>query len=185
MEPMLSDIINFHCPRWKELPEVDLYMDQVVSILENNLSVFMEDGGEKGITSTMINNYVKQKVVVPPVKKRYNKGHLAYFFVVCIMKRILSISEICDLIAYLINVYSIEEAYNLFCDELEFALKVVFSPDDETIDNKIGTTHELVLLESAALAFANKLYYQIGIKNLKVTEDNSLEPKIKAHKSNK
>ena len=64
------EVLNFHCPRWKELPEIDLYMDQVVSILEKYLSVFMEYEGEKIITPTMINNYVKQKVVDPPIKKR-------------------------------------------------------------------------------------------------------------------
>ena len=73
---------NIMFPRWDDLPDIELYMDQVVSILEKNLSVF--SNGEKLITPSMINNYVKQKIVKPPVKKRYDKMHLAYLFVVCI-----------------------------------------------------------------------------------------------------
>lgn len=166
MKTISEDILNFHCPRWNELPDINLYMDQLVSILEKNLAVFEEIWGEKIITSMMINNYVKQKVVEPPVKKRYNRGHLAYFFVVCIMKRILSISEICDLIAYLISIYSIDQAYNLFCDELENAIKEVFSPDTKKNKPIKEPEHELIILKSAALAFANKIYFQVGIKNL-------------------
>lgn len=167
----ISDVINFHCPRWKELPEIDLYMDQVVSILERYLNVFMEYEGDKIITPTMINNYVKQKVVDPPIKKRYNREHLAYFFVVYIMKRIISISEISDLLAYLINTYTIEQAYDLFCEELERSIQSVFLRKERDVEEgKEGPTHELMLLEAATLAFANKVYYQVEIKNIARTK---------------
>jgi Domain of unknown function (DUF1836). len=108
METISEELLNFHCPRWLELPDIDLYMDQLVSILEKNLVIFEEIWGEKIITSMMINNYVKQKVVEPPIKKRYNRSHLAYFFVICIMKRVLSISETGDLITYLISQHKID-----------------------------------------------------------------------------
>lgn len=163
METISEDILNFHCPRWNELPDIDLYMDQLVSILEKNLAIFEELWGEKIITSMMINNYVKQKVVEPPIKKRYNRGHLAYFFVVCIMKRVFSISETSDLIAYLISLHNIDYAYNLFCDELESAIREVFSPISQPA--KQIKEPELIILKSAVLAFANKMYFQVGIKN--------------------
>lgn len=165
MEPISESILKFHCPRWNELPDLDLYMDQLVSILEKNLAIFEDIWGEKIITSMMINNYVKQKVVEPPVKKRYNRGHLAYFFVVCIMKRVFSISETCDLIAYLINTSSIDLAYNLFCDELENAIKDVFSPNIKPNKQIKASEQELIILKSAVLAFANKMYFQVRIKN--------------------
>ncbi|MBQ9921517.1 MAG: DUF1836 domain-containing protein [Clostridia bacterium] len=61
-----KEILEFHLPRWDELPEIELYMDQVVYTLEKKLEIFAEDESQKIITSTMINNYVKQKVVKPP-----------------------------------------------------------------------------------------------------------------------
>jgi len=164
MKTISQEILNFHCPRWNELPDLDLYMDQLVSILEKNLIIFEELWGEKIITSMMINNYVKQKVVDPPIKKRYNREHLAYFFVVCIMKRVLSISEISDLISYLTSLHSIDYAYNLYCDELERAIKEVFAAKLDPRKMK-EPDKELIILRSAILAFANKMYFQVGIKN--------------------
>ena len=61
-----EDFLKYRCPRWDEFPAIELYMDQVLSILENSLSGFSH--GERTITSSMINNYVKQKIVKPPVK---------------------------------------------------------------------------------------------------------------------
>ena len=66
----------FHCPRWEELPKLLLYMDQVILVLEETLSLFVEEK-ENVVTSTMINNYVKHKVIPAPVKKKYEKEHLA------------------------------------------------------------------------------------------------------------
>lgn len=166
MESLSSKITHFHCLRWNEFPDIDLYMDQVVSILEKSLAIFSEFEGEKIITSTMINNYVKQKLVIPPVKKRYKRTHLAHFFVICIMKKILSISEINELIAYLTKDDSIEQSYDLFCDKLESAIYAVFSTNEIMNTQKAKDNDPLFLLESAALAFANKLFYQVGIKGL-------------------
>ena len=78
-----KEIIEYHCPRWDELPDIELYMDQVLSVLERKLKIFAEPE-EKIITSTMINNYVKQKVIKPPLNKRYDRYHLAYFYVICV-----------------------------------------------------------------------------------------------------
>ena len=80
-------------PRWVSLPEIDLYMDQLIGFFEKKLAfLFSED--EKGVTSTMINNYVKHKVIMPPVKKKYSREHIAYLFVVITLKKAFSMSEI-------------------------------------------------------------------------------------------
>ena len=76
--------LGFHCPRWRELPDMDLYMDQVVTLLNSSLQLFTQPHQGKPITSTMINNYVKHGIVNAPIKKRYMKRHVAYLFVVCI-----------------------------------------------------------------------------------------------------
>ena len=74
----MSDIKNLHIPRWSELPEIDLYMDQVVTLINSKLVPFIynetKDGESQIITKTMINNYVKNNLVEPPVKKQYSKN---------------------------------------------------------------------------------------------------------------
>lgn len=171
MTKIQSGIIEFHCPRWNELPDVDLYMDQVVSVLEKNLSVFSQIEGEKVITPTMINNYVKQKLVLPPEKKRYNKEHLSCFFIICLMKRILSISEISRLLAYISRNQSMETGYDLFCTELEKALKDVLM-NKNTVSEAVS---DFILIRSAVLALAYKLNYQIGTGDTALPEQEGCQ----------
>lgn len=157
----VKELIQFRCPRFKELPNIGLYMDQVLIIITDTLAVFAATEEEKVITSAMINNYVKQKVVSAPVNKRYNSKHLAYLIVVCIFKKIFSISEICDLISIQISTYSVEEAYDYFCKELENALYYTFEQREKALpDIATKRTLETELIRSAVLSFANKVYIQ-------------------------
>lgn len=163
--PLAQEMTQFHCPRMNEFPDLELYMDQVLTILQNVLSPFSEDSREKFITSTMVNNYVKQKVVSPPQKKKYNRKHLAYLMVVCILKRVLSLSEICQLIRHQISTYPIEEAYDFFCAQIEMTLKATFTDRDFCCQPPMKSqTPETLLVQSAALAFANKIYMQKYIR---------------------
>lgn len=91
-----AQLINeYHLPSWEELPSIPLYMDQVVLLLNRYLDIFSAvSNEEKLITPTMINNYVKMKIVPAPVKKKYSKMHMAYLIMVCTLKQTLSISAI-------------------------------------------------------------------------------------------
>lgn len=89
---------EYHLPTWDELPTIDLYMDQVILLLTKYLEIFGVVASDKIITPTMINNYVKQKTIPAPVKKRYSKMHLAYLIIICILKQTLSISTISKII---------------------------------------------------------------------------------------
>ena len=80
-------------PLWDELPVFELYMDQVI-VLVNKYLAILENGEERVLTPSMINNYVKQKTLPPPVKKRYSRVHVAYLIMICILKQSLSISTI-------------------------------------------------------------------------------------------
>ena len=60
---------KFHMPRWNELPDIDLYLDQVVNYLERYLANYSVNKEDKIITKTMINNYVKQGIMPAPEKK--------------------------------------------------------------------------------------------------------------------
>lgn len=157
MMSFLSEILNYHCPRWDEFPDIDLYMDQVVNILEKNLSIFESSYSGKIITSSMINNYVKQQVVKPPKNKKYDRVHLSYLFVVCILKRIMSISEICKGIEGILKKYDISDVYNIFCDELELALKNAFNCESDSTLSK-DLPKEIRLIKTAVTSFA-KLQY--------------------------
>lgn len=85
---------GYSLPDWEALPALPLYMDQVVYLLNQYLSVPPAQEEERAVTPAMINNYVKLKIIPAPVKKRYSREHLAYLLMVCVMKQTLNTADI-------------------------------------------------------------------------------------------
>ncbi|MCD8115707.1 MAG: DUF1836 domain-containing protein [Oscillospiraceae bacterium] len=85
-------------PRWDALPDLDLYMDQVLALVDNYLGNY-PGFDEKGLTASMVNNYVKLKVIPTPVRKRYTRTHLAHLIIICVLKPCLSITFIQQLLS--------------------------------------------------------------------------------------
>lgn len=154
----IDDISNFHIPRWNELPNLDLYLDQTVTLLESYLQNYIGNNEEKIITKTMINNYIKAGLIKAPTKKKYKKTHIATLFVVCTLKQIYSISDINKLIRLAIKTTKINKAYDEFCTALEKATALTFA-GKEYKDAEDITTEEY-LLKNVCQSFANKLYVE-------------------------
>lgn len=92
-------IAEFTLPEWDELPVFEVYMDQVVTLMNDYLDIYSEvNSNTKGITPSMINNYVKLKIIPAPIKKKYSRIHLAYLIIVCVLKQTLSISSVQSII---------------------------------------------------------------------------------------
>lgn len=158
MSDIKVDVTKFHIPRWNELPNIDLYMDQVLNYIENSLKDYIKSD-EKFLTKTMINNYVKHGILQSPINKKYNKLHIAELFVICILKQVYSISEIKELIALALKTNSAENSYNKFCDYLTDSLISTFNGTEYS--NSSNYTPEQYLLKNVVQSFVNKLYAQI------------------------
>lgn len=78
----------------EEIPGIDLYMDQVTTFMEKHLSSSRRYENDKILTKTMINNYAKNNLLPPPVKKKYSKEHLLMLTFIYYLKNILSINDI-------------------------------------------------------------------------------------------
>ncbi len=105
---------EFSLPSWEDFPSIELYMDQVVALLNEYLRIFLVPKSDMQITSTMINNYVKLKTIPAPVKKRYSKKHLAYLVMVCILKQTHSMSTISTMIPPDLEEEELKRIYNSF-----------------------------------------------------------------------
>lgn len=156
--PKTMDVVHFHIPRWKELPNLDLYLDQTVTLLEKYLQNYIGNKDEKIITKTMINNYVKAGLMKAPKKKKYNRTHIATLFVICTLKQIYSISDIYELILLAIKTTKINHAYDQFCTAMEKAIALTFAGEQYNDDNNM--TSEKYLLKNVVQSFANKLYVE-------------------------
>lgn len=156
-----EEINKFHLPRWSELPNIDLYIDQLVTLLEQYLSEYIKSDNEKEdkiVTKTMINNYVKHDVLKAPVNKKYNKEHMASLFVIFILKQVYSINDIKKLITLGIKTSPIDQAYDRFCSELEKAIRIVFAGKHYVKNSKLS--EEQFILRNVVQSVANKLYVQ-------------------------
>ena len=111
-------------PKWEDLPELDLYMDQVIVLMEKYLSnIFYQDS--KLITSSMINNYVKLGIMPAPTKKRYSREHLAYLIIICSLKQVVPISNIKAMIETKLNTHTISEILDLYSNQYNSTFKSI------------------------------------------------------------
>lgn len=151
---MSADIQRFYMPRYREIPNVGLYLEQVARYING----FLEPLGCVEITSSMISNYVKKGYVSNPIKKQYYAEQIAYLFFLAIAKNVLSIENIGRLFAMQKQTCTLERAYDNFCQELEEVLRFTFGLSDriEQLDTAAG--NEQQMLRSTIVAAAQVIY---------------------------
>lgn len=131
-------------PRWEELPDFELYLDQVLSLLDKYLSPFVPCEDSHIVTASMINNYVKLQILPPPVKKKYKRSHLAQLIAIGVLKQTLPL----PVVRQLLEKEETAGWYNRFCTLLEQAFS--------NVANWSGRGDEEIALEMATLACASK-----------------------------
>ena len=171
---LAQQVLEFRCPRWAQLPDIALYMDQVTGYINDIFRPLFTNEREPLLTKAMVNNYVKLRVIQPPVNKKYSREHLAYLIAICALKQVFSIPEIAMLIQSQIEICSVERAYDYFCDQLEGALVEAFG--GASADLPENDSQRLVL--RAAQSWADKIYIQKRLE-FEVLERESDQPKKK------
>ena len=102
-------------PAWEEFPELPLYMDQVIYLMNQYLPPLTQEEERQQVTPAMINNYVKLSIIPRPEKKRYARVHLAFLVMVCVLKQTVSTAEIKKLIPVSLGEREIKPLYERFC----------------------------------------------------------------------
>ena len=134
-----------------EVPEIDLYMDQVIQLFESKLSDQKRNDDEKILTKTMINNYAKGKLLLPIKNKKYSKEHIILMSLIYNLKGALSINDIKLSLDNIINTseeekYPLRELYTCFLDDCnsdENLFKKDVINKVENINNKVDTNEAL------------------------------------------
>lgn len=111
---ILSSIERIDYIKLNDIPNIDLYMDQVTTFMEERLASSKRRDEDKVLTKTMINNYTKNNLLPPPLKKKYSKEHVLVMIFIYYFKNILSIKDIETLLAPITEKYFQNgEAFNI------------------------------------------------------------------------
>lgn len=97
----------------EEMPELDLYMDQVIQLFDNKFNECKRNKDDKALTKTMINNYAKGKLLMPIKNKKYSKEHLILMSLIYNFKTSISISDIKESLNIIVDSYQNKEEYPL------------------------------------------------------------------------
>ena len=134
------------------IPNLDLYMDQVITLFEDKLTHTKRYNEDKLLTKTMINNYIKDKVLMPAVKKKYTKEHILLMILLYDLKQILAIGDIKHLFGILIkdgevsSEVLLSEIYQIIMD-LKLEEASAFQKEINHIEESIYAKMEGVSLE--------------------------------------
>ena len=152
-----TEAISAYTPmEWERLPELDLYMDQVITLMDKLLSPFSHDG-DRLLTSSMINNYVKDGVLPRPEAKKYSRDHLARLFMICMLKSVLSLPEINTILQGMTSEQGVDELYQNFIalqSQINQETASRIEAQKETDDNQLYQLAMTMALEANARRIA-------------------------------
>lgn len=143
-----DDIDSWEPVKWEGLPDIDLYMDQVVTYLRRQLALFQDDSEASLVTRSIINNYVKDGIVPRPINKRYAREQLSALMMACVLKRVLPMQQVKQLLRP-----GDQESYAAF----SLGLKKALSREAEALERMEGDTLQDLALDYALRAAANCL----------------------------
>ena len=143
-----DDIRSWEPVKWEGMPDIDLYMDQVVTYLRRQLALFQDDSEASLVTRSIINNYVKDGIVPRPVNKRYAREQLSALMMACVLKRVLPMQQVKQLLRP-----GDQESYAAF----SLGLKKALSREAEALERMEGESLQDLALDYALRAAANCL----------------------------
>lgn len=174
LESILESLDKMQYIKSSEIPNIDLYMDQVLTFMNHNLEWSKRYDGDKILTKTMINNYAKNHLLPAPDKKKYSKEHIMVLIFIYYFKNILSIGDIQTILKPLTEKYFstvddlnlekiYEEVFNLEEEQIEH-LKVSLARDYERAGDTFSEESEGDKAFLQTFSFICMLSYDIYIR---------------------
>jgi hypothetical protein len=178
---------------WDRIPDIELYMDQVVTFLDRQLLFQQRNSEDRIITPSMINNYTKDHVIPRAESKKYSREHIALLLVICSLKKVLSMPDLSDLLKdfKIIDSHEIERFYARFQQVQELAIvrtSEIVSKGMEEIkgENEKEILRNLALqLAAEAQTRCNAAEQILGILERKTEKKEKADKNDKKEKSDK
>lgn len=173
---------NYQLPQWEDIPDLGLYMEQIIDLLKQYLDYLPPElKEEQFITASTIHNYVRTKVMPQPRKKKYYREHIAYLIMILTLKQSLSIALIQKLIPMEMQEEDIRQTYTAFVKQHSLAAKYFtvqvrqiasrILGHDEHYEISAAVTEDLITLSSIFGGFSRLLSEKLLLLEGKTTED--------------
>lgn len=149
-----SNIRLFRLPRYDDLPDGGLYLEQATAFVNECLAPLEL----APLTSSMLSNYVKHRYISPPVRKLYYRDQIAYLIFLVIAKQVLPLPHIRTLFDIQKSAYSERDAYENFCLRFEAMLSYLFGDRPSPILYGEDSNYERQLFQSVIVSTAHIIY---------------------------
>ena len=142
----MNSIVSY--PKWEDIPNIDLYLDQVL-LYVNQVCAPISPDKDKGLTASMVNNYVKHGYLTKPDKKKYQRKQIARLIAITTLKSVFSIQEIAQTLNTLQTQASSDQLYDAFVDYMNHGI----DPENPIIQTSCQTvklyhqTLDLILIK--------------------------------------
>lgn len=154
-------VSDFQLPAFEEIPEMGLYLKQVVDYLNQYLAAL----GNIKITTSMVSNYVKHGLIAPAKDRLYQREQIATLFFVVIAKNVMDQEDLRKAIEIQKETYSIAIAYDYFAQELKNVLLFVFGQQKQLAKIGHDKTKQKQMLRNVIMAFAYREYLYQFFRN--------------------
>jgi DNA-binding transcriptional MerR regulator len=139
-----------------QIPDIELYMDQVTTFINDNLSHLKRNDDDRILTKTMINNYTKSGVLMPPKNKKYSKRHIILLILIYNLKQILSINDIRTILTPILNNLSTEEDDIIPLEDIYSTIIEIKHKEFESYRDMLGEKLDMLDEKTSKLEGENK-----------------------------
>lgn len=165
------ELQQFSLPKWNELPDIPVYKDQLVTLVNRYTLPFkLCTSGPQLVTASMINNYVKQQLILAPTNKKYDQRHIARLIIITTLKQCFDMSIIQQgIVQQILASEDYKAAYDHFCTQMENTVHLFLA---DSVD------------EHLELRLPNPLYQPIQMATIALTAKLVTEKSIYALNKN-
>lgn len=142
IKELIKEWIRLDYIKPEDVPSIELYMDQITTFMDKQLANTKRFDSDKTLTKTMINNYTKNDLLPPPVKKKYSKEHIFLLIYIYYFKNSLSINDIQKILAPMLEKFCQEGD----CSDMDKIYSTIFGAEHTHFKNileNIDATHNL------------------------------------------
>ena len=148
--------------KWEKIPDIDLYMDQVIGYMSRqHIGLSMDD--EETLTSAMINNYIKSGTLPRAKGKRYSREHIADLTAICLLKQVLSVGETGELLKSQMEAKDVQTFYEEYVQILDGEFRRIAEdlPDKSSREEKSDAALRLAIASYGQMLACKQILQQL------------------------